>query len=64
MLQSSLFNDPPFDDFSSSENRFGPAKVDIRRRQVLQAFVIAPVVVMVDEGLDVCPEVPRQIVVL
>ena len=64
MLQSSFLNSLPFDDFSSSENGFGPAKVDIRRRQVLQAFVIAPVVVMVDEGLDVRPEVPRQIVVL
>ena len=64
MLQSSFLKCLPFDDFSSSENGFGPAKVDIRRRQVLQAFVIAPVVVMVDEGLDMRPEVPRQIVVL
>ncbi len=41
-----------------------PRPIDIGRRQTIQALVIALVIVVRDEGLDLGFEVARQIVVL
>ncbi len=64
MLQSPVLDSPPFDSFSSSEDGFRTAKVHIRRRQVPQALVVAPVIVIVDKSVDVHFEIARQVVML
>ena len=40
------------------------AEVDIGRGEIVQALVVAPVVVVVDEGLDLSVELAGQVVVL
>ena len=57
MLQSSLFDGVAFDPFALKQDGLAASEVDIGRRQVLQAFVVAPVIVVVDEAADVHFEV-------
>ena len=64
MLQTPVLDGLSFDPFPFQQDGLAAPEVDIGGREVIQALVIAPVVVMVDEGLDMRPEVPRQIVVL
>ena len=40
------------------------AEVDIGRRQIAEALVVAPVVVVIDEGVDLGFEIAGQVVVL
>ena len=40
------------------------SEVDVGRRQVLQAFVVAMVIVVINEAIDVPFEVARQVVVV
>ena len=42
----------------------GPAEVDVGGREVIDALVIADVVVVLDEGADLPFEVARQIIVV
>jgi hypothetical protein len=51
------------DPFSLPQACLAPSEVDIGGGQIVEAFVIAPVVVML-EGGDLGLEVPRQEVVL
>ncbi len=64
MLQASLFDCLSFDPFSVQQDGLAPSEVDVCRSQIAQALVIAVVVVVGDEGLDLSLEVARQIVVL
>ena len=41
-----------FDPFSFDQNGLAAADVDVGRRQIADALVIAPVIVASDEGLD------------
>ena len=52
------------DAFSFSADRLSPAKVDIGRREVVDALVITDVIVVFDEGLYLAFEVPGQVVVV
>ena len=63
MKQASRFDGLLFDPFSLFQDGLAAPEVDIRRREVLQALVIASVVVMLDEGIDLLPEITWQIVV-
>jgi hypothetical protein len=49
VLQLSLFDGVAFDPFPFQENGLAYTEVDVRRRQVLQAFVVA-VIVVLDEA--------------
>src|SRR3984893_10193586 len=52
-----------FDRFSFDQNGLGPSEVDGGWRQIADAFVIAQVIVVKDEGLDVGFEIARQVIV-
>ena len=63
MKQAPGFDGLPFDPFSFFQNGLAASEVDIGRGEVLQALVIAPMVVMIDEGLDLPAKIARQVVV-
>ena len=64
MLQSSLSDGVAFDPFSLQKDSRGSAEVDVGRCQVLQAFVVSPVIVVLDEARDLGLEITGQIIVL
>ena len=64
MLQAPLFDGLAFDPFSLLDDGAGPAEVGIGGRHVVQALVLALVVVVLDERLDLGLEVAGQAVIL
>ncbi len=64
MLQAPVLYGLPFDPFSFQQDGLSPTEVGVGGRDVVQALVIALVIVVLDEGLDLSLEVARQIVVL
>ena len=52
MFQSSLFDGVAFDPFTFHQDGLPAPEVDIGRREVFQALVIALVVVVIDEPAD------------
>ncbi len=59
MLQAPMLGGFPFDPFSFQQNGLPPAEVDISRGQIVEALMIAVVVVVDDEGLDLDLDVSR-----
>ena len=57
MSQSSMFDGLSIDPFSLFDDGFGPAEVGIGGRNVAQALMVALVVVVLDERLDLGLEV-------
>src|SRR3984893_3225433 len=53
-----------FDPFPFDQNGLAPPEVDVGWRQIADALVIAQVIVVSDEGLDLSFEIPRQVIVL
>jgi hypothetical protein len=53
-----------FDLASHGEDALATPEVDIGRRQIVQALVIAAVIVVLDKGGDSALQVTRQIIVL
>ena len=47
------------DVFPFSKNGFIPSKIDVSRGDVVQALMVAPVVVVIDEGPDLTFEIAR-----
>ena len=64
MLQSSQFDGVAFDPFSFQKDGSASAEVDVGRCQVLQAFMVTPVIVVLDEARDLGFEITGQIIVL
>ena len=64
MLQAAVCDGGPLDAVSFGEDRLGSSKIDVSGREVVDALVIADVVIMLDEGADLPLEVSRQIVVV
>ena len=64
VLQSSLLDGVSFDPFSFQQDGLAASEVDVGRRQVLQALVVAAVIVVIDEAFDVGFEIAGQVVVL
>src|SRR5690349_20730748 len=62
--QASLLDGAVLDALSFELDGLRSAEVDIGGCHVAQAFVVAAVVVMLNEGLDLCFEVTGKIVVL
>src|ERR1700731_2159060 len=52
-----------FDPFSFDQNGLAPSEVDVGWGQIADAFVIAQVIVVNDEGLDLGFEIARQVIV-
>ena len=63
MKQAPGFDGFLFDPFSLFQNGLASAEVDVGRREVSQALMISPVIVVLDEGVDLLPEMARQVVV-
>ena len=64
VLQAPMFDGLLFDPIALSDDGFGSSEVDIGRGHVVEALVVAPMVVVLDEGLDLSLKVARQEVVL
>ena len=62
--QAPMFDGLSFDACAFEQDRVASAEVDVRRSQVIEALVVALVVVAIDEALDLGFEVAGQIVVL
>jgi hypothetical protein len=52
-----------FDPFSFDQNGLATSEIDVGGRQIADAFVIAQVIVVSDEGLDLGFEIARQVIV-
>lgn len=63
MKQAALLNGSSFDALAFEQNRLLSAKIDIRRRQIVDALMIAAMILVLDESLDVGFDIPRQIIV-
>jgi hypothetical protein len=49
---------------SLGEDCLGPSEVDVGRGEVVDAFVIADVVIMPDEGSDLSFEIAGQVIIV
>ena len=63
MKQAPRFDGLLFDPFSLFQDGLAASEVDIGRGEVLQALVIASMVVLIDKGIDLLPEITGQVVV-
>src|SRR6476469_3230330 len=63
MLQASLVDGLALDPFAFGEDSLAASEVDVGGRQVVDALVVAGMVVVLDEGRDLPFEVAGQIVV-
>ena len=52
MLQAAVCDCGPFDAVPFGEDRLGSSKIDVSGREVVDALVIADVVIVLDEGVD------------
>src|SRR5271157_3975282 len=64
MLQAAVGDGLAFDPFAFEEDAFGPSKIDVSGREIVEALVISGVIVPLDEGGDLPFEVAGQIVML
>src|SRR5690349_24575584 len=64
MLQAAALNGLPFDPFSLPQNGFSASEVDIGGCEIVEALVVAPVIVMRHKRRDLRLQVARQEVVL
>ena len=53
-----------FDPFSSHQNGFSASEVDVGGREIVEALVVAPVIVMRHKGLDLLLQIAGQEVIL
>ena len=64
MQQASVCDGQSFDPFPFDEDALAASEVDVGRREVAQALVVAQVIVVGDESADLGLEVARQVVIL
>ena len=64
MHQAALLDGVALDARTLQQDGLPPAEIDIRRGQVAQALVIAPVTILLDELIDLSLQRARQVVIL
>ena len=64
MLQAPVLDGLSFDPFPFQQDGSAASEVDIGGREVIQALVVASVVVVLDEGAELGFEITGQIIVL
>ena len=64
MLQATVCDGSKLDAFAFCEDRLRSAEVDVSRREVVDALMIADVIVVLDEGGDLPFEIARQVIVV
>ena len=62
--QASLLDGLALDAFAFEQDGLAAPEIDIGGREVAQALVVAPVIIVADEGLDLRFEVAGQVIVL
>ena len=63
MLQASFLDCVAFDPFSFQQDCLAASEVHVGRRQIAQALVVAPVIVVIDEPIDAGFKITGQVVV-
>ena len=63
MLQAPVLDGLSFDLFPFQQDGVAAPEIDIGGREVIQALVVAPVVVVLDEGVELGFEITGQIMV-
>ena len=63
MKQAPGIDGLPFDRFSLLKDVLAATEVDVGRCEVLQAFVVAPIVIVRDEGAVLSAEIAKPVVV-
>ena len=63
VLQASMFDGLAFDPFALFDDGLGPAEVGVGGRHIIEALVVALVVIVLDERLDLAFEITGQEVV-
>jgi len=63
MLQAAVCDSCTLDAFTLGEDCLGPAEVDVGRGEIVDALVIAGVVIVLDEGFDLPFEIAGQVVI-
>ena len=63
VLQAPMFDGLSLDPFALFDDGIGPAEVGVGRGDVVEALVVTPMIVVLDEGLDLAFEVAGQEVV-
>ena len=61
--QAPRFDCLSFDPFSLSQSDLASSEVDVSGREVLQDLVVATVIVMLDESVNLLREIAKQILV-
>ena len=64
MLQTTIGDGLAFDPFAFEEDGLGPSEVDVSRSEIVEALVIASMVVVLDEGRDLTFEIAGQVAIL
>ena len=64
MLQATIGYGDAFDAFAFSEHLFSSPEVDVGRWEILDALMIAGVVVVLDVGIDLVSETSGQILIV
>jgi hypothetical protein len=64
MLQAAVCDSVAFDALTLGQDHIGPSELNVSRGQVVDAFVIADMIVVLDEGADLPFEIARQVVVV
>ena len=63
MLQAPQFDSASLDPFSLQQDGLASAEVDVGRRKIVEALMIAAMIVALDEGRDLGLEIAREEVV-
>ena len=64
MLQAPIGDCVAFDAFAFAADALCASKIDVSRREIVQALVIAGIVVMLDEGRDLAFEIAGEVILL
>ena len=64
VLQATICDCLALDPFAFEEDGLGAPEVDVSRSEIVEALVIAGMVVVLDEGRDLAFEIAGQVVVL
>jgi hypothetical protein len=64
MLQAAILDCDAFDPLSFAQDFGGASVVDVGRREIIQALVIAAMIVVLDEGGDLRLQIARQVIFL
>ena len=64
MLQAAMGDGHAFDPLTLGEDGLGPAEVDVCRGEIVEALVIALMIVVLDESRDGSLQIARQVIVV